>query len=300
MYQKEIYMYEKVFPQIYQLWPADSFTPVVYNTVPESGIIIMEDLLKVGFVSKKATAQLDFEHCKLAVQTLAEFHAVSFKYLRSKNPCDIPECMRHGSEMGPSFQAYVDSLFDKFLQTVSSLQHHSMIKKLTDFKASFWGNAKKMMSPDEEGVNVLIHGDFWTGNILFKYCDRKQVTSLKIVDWQISRIGCPVVDLIYFFAVSPQFEVFKNKREILIDLYLNKFNATLEILKCDFVYTKEELNNDMEKYKFLYVNMVSTALQIMLNSIGGVLDIEHTGNASKLYQLVLPKWLAYFEAENII
>ncbi len=153
MYKKEVYMYEKIFPQIYQLWTTDAFTPVVYNTVPESGIIIMEDLSKEGFVSKHLTTQLDFEHCTLALQTLAEFHAVSFKYLQSKNPRDIPECMHHGMEDAPSIRVYMDFLFDKFLQIVSSLQHHSMIKKLTDFKANFWGYWKKRMSPDIEALS---------------------------------------------------------------------------------------------------------------------------------------------------
>ncbi len=99
---------------------------------------------------------------------------------------------------------------------------------------------------------------------------------------------------------SLRFEVFEKKQKILINSYLNKFNATLKILKCNFVYTKEELNNDMEKYKFLYICNVSTLLQVGLCNNGGILDMEHTTDVSKLYQSILAKWLAYFEAENII
>ncbi len=169
---------------MYQLWPGDAFTPAVYNTMSESCTIIMEDLLKEGFVSKYVITQLDFEHCTLALQTLAEFHAVSYMYLQSKNPGDKTKCMRYVGDLGSPLRRNVDSVYDKFLQTVSSLQHYSKIKELRDFKANFWEYWKTMMTlPNEEGVNVLVHGDLHPGNILFKYCDRKQLIASKMVDW---------------------------------------------------------------------------------------------------------------------
>ncbi len=85
-----------------------------------------------------------------------------------------------------------------------------------------------------------------------------------------------------------------------MDSYLSKFNATLRILKFDFVYTREELDKDMEKYKLSYVHYVSTLLQNLFINYKDVLDMEHKGDASKMYQSFLPRWLAYFEAENII
>lgn len=64
-------------------------------------------------------------------------------------------------------------------------------------------------------------------NMMYRYDDQDKVTEMKMVDWQLTRIGHPAADLIYFLFNSTSPETRKEHRTTLIDHYYATLSSTL-------------------------------------------------------------------------
>ncbi len=67
----------------------------------------------------------------------------------------------------------------------------------------------------------IVHGDYWNNNMLFKYEDGIPV-SLRMLDFQLSRIGHPLGDVTYFLYTST---LPKTRQEYLDDLLCHYFDT---------------------------------------------------------------------------
>ncbi len=296
-YTKEVYVYETIIPQMYQFWDGATFAPQIYDIFPEFDIIVMEDLHENGFLTKDKFVQLDFDHCLTALHTLAEFHALSFKYIQKTKIENLPEYMYYEPEMEPSFRKFCRLYYDRFFKIVSSLAPASIVNKLLDKKTKFWDLETQLLPWNKKHRDMLIHGDFQTGNISFKYDEKDRVCSSKLIDFQLCRLGSPSIDLIFFFVGSVQFEVVESKWDTLIDSYLKTLDNSFKKLQCDFTYTVEDLNEDFNENKYLYIHYLGAVIQ-WLTCPNGVTD-DQDDLPSKMYKDLVSNWLAYFEAKGI-
>jgi aminoglycoside phosphotransferase (APT) family kinase protein len=67
---------------------------------------------------------------------------------------------------------------------------------------------------DEEGFNVLTHGDPWVNNILFQ----EDTDAVRLLDFQFLHFTSPVVDLHYFLTTSAKLEVLVKHSQRLIQV----------------------------------------------------------------------------------
>lgn len=75
MFEKELEMYTEILPQIKKL-SEKCFTGDCLNFIESPvKLIVLEDLLPVGYKLADRTVGLDFEHCSFVLKKLAEFHA---------------------------------------------------------------------------------------------------------------------------------------------------------------------------------------------------------------------------------
>ena len=68
-----------------------------------------------------------------------------------------------------------------------------------------------------------------------------------MVDFQISRVGHPLNDLLYFFYSSTLPELREKHMIDLLRLYFDTLEADLELLNVELGYSFEEFLNDYKK-----------------------------------------------------
>lgn len=104
----------------------------------------------------------------------------------------------------------------------------------------------------------ILHGDFWNNNMLFKYADEAQQggsestdnipVSLKLIDFQLSRVGHPVTDILYFMYASAKPEVRQHHMHGLLRHYFDTLTADLQLFGVALhYYTWQDFLNDYKK-----------------------------------------------------
>lgn len=103
----------------------------------------------------------------------------------------------------------------------------------------------------------ILHGDFWNNNLLFKYADAQEggmkstaavPISLKLIDFQLSRVGHPVTDILYFMYASAKPEVRERHMQGLLRHYFDTLTADLRLFGITLhYYTWHDFLNDYKK-----------------------------------------------------
>ncbi|KAJ9574400.1 hypothetical protein L9F63_025952, partial [Diploptera punctata] len=124
------------------------------NTEPSHEVIVLDDLKKRGFRVTKFALGLDLKHCLLVMRTVAHYHASTVKRIKHYGGLSqfLDTCIKNLVEEinnWPRFEKYADIL--KKLRPIS-------MNRLTE-----------AVRREDAGLNVLIHGDLWLGNMMFRY-----------------------------------------------------------------------------------------------------------------------------------
>lgn len=244
VYHKEKYVYEEILPQVkkkmkYELMPEH------YETI-NSEILILEDLTDSGFIMQHNT-WLNFNKCKFTLETVAEFHAASFK-CHQENPNFFFKNQPETIFVDFMVDSVMQTIFTKFTRILEAEESGSnLINKLEKFKNKITSESiMKTCNQKEPWFKVLNHGDLYHNNILFKYNENDEVDGIKLVDFQACRWNSPIIDIIYFLTMSTEPDVFINHFNNLIDFYLLKLNENLQNLDCHVTYSKIQFNEDLE------------------------------------------------------
>uniref|UniRef100_A0A1B6HMW0 CHK kinase-like domain-containing protein n=1 Tax=Homalodisca liturata TaxID=320908 RepID=A0A1B6HMW0_9HEMI len=257
-YNKEDVYYgellEKMINKINWQFTAKSF----YS--PIEGVIVLEDLKPDYFVADKIK-QLDLAHSKLVFITLAKFHAAAVA-IYHENPKLIEavggECFY--VEGGP-LQKWIEFGCKALGENLNEVDG---CKEYADFFLSradnIWKLAEEGVKPKPGRFNVLLHGDVWVNNMMFKYNTNKEPIDVKLLDFQISRYATPVLDLIYFMYTSANDDVRDNHQLELFELYVKTLNEGLEQVGCKERLTIEEIKEDIKASTAWFITIVAFAV----------------------------------------
>ncbi|KAG8035191.1 hypothetical protein G9C98_001681 [Cotesia typhae] len=186
-------------------------------------VLMIEDLAPLGFKMANRQTGLDFNHCMLALQGLAKFHASSV-WIIEKNPklkeiyskgmfeMDFPKDMSNFFVSGMKFLVKAAESWPELRDDC-----RKKIEKIADVAYDKAGIARKL---DEKEFNVINHGDFWVNNMMFK------------VDFQLCSYTTPALDLLYFLNSSASEEVLENHRNSLIEGYVKTLSETMTRIGC--------------------------------------------------------------------
>ena len=200
-----------------------SFAPKCILCEPK--FILLEDLSPLGYKNVSNKNTFDLYHCEVALKALASFHASSIVYEEIKSIergsryvlCDEkPSCFEDKlfENTGNACSRFLNctllglfAMIERLPQSEVSPDEYKM--KLTDILE---GLANPAETP--EGRNVVLHGDLWSNNFMFKYENGKPVDGI-LIDYQFMKYGPPAVDVMQMIVT--------NTRKSVRNLHLNGF-----------------------------------------------------------------------------
>ncbi|XP_063223191.1 uncharacterized protein LOC134531420 [Bacillus rossius redtenbacheri] len=266
-FPNEIKFFSQILPKfeaILESAAAGCFKPLAArhihsrDTVPY--FLVVTDLAPEGFRMAARQRGLELDHCLLAMKALARLHAASVA-LRDSDPL-LVESMKENifSEEPPS--GILQGFSKPSIVSIAKLVRQwpdggeATATKLLDLADTFCQRLRQQLSPEGNRLNVLIHGDLWTNNMLFKYNDvTGGVEDIRLVDFQLAMYSSCAIDLQYFIHTSPRDEVRVAHTEDILREYHRELSSTLQLLgQAGKAVTFRELMDEYERkgvYGFL-------------------------------------------------
>ncbi|CAG9830320.1 unnamed protein product [Diabrotica balteata] len=250
VYNKEIFMYERVFKEFkkfqeqYNIQDPFESIPKCYLCFAEDGLecLVMENLKTQHYGLWDKKVPMNPGHIKAVLIEYAKFHAVSLA-MKQKNPAlfkelaedspDNPFEKQYDSEdkqenvenFMVSTLSYVYKAFEDDPTLIEYLQRYEQIS----------GPEYEAKIKEPEYKVVLTHGDSWNNNFMFKYQDPNDKTkpqSVRVVDWQLTALGSPCADLSHFLLASSCEEVLDDIQTYL-KIYHDKLSSQLRNFNLD-------------------------------------------------------------------
>lgn len=295
VFRKEYEMYSKLIPAMvaFQTGPKPIVPPTarcLYSILKNSDndCIVFDDLGAEGYQNANKFKGLDLDHCTLVMGELAKWHALTYAmkqksktHLRELFPCVVDVMYR--VDESQIWKPVLDACYASVVQIVTgATQDEALKQKLKKYEGAFMeALAEHMVNPPEKDISVIIHGDCWVNNFLFKYEQqngRKKPIGLKFVDFQCSVYAPLTYDLNYFFYSSTTSELRRAHLDDLLRIYHRSFQSALATLgvsfpKFTFEYLKKEFVAAMP-YGFMVACFI---LPVIMNSSLDIAEVTTIG-----------------------
>ncbi|XP_047106177.1 uncharacterized protein LOC124775387 [Schistocerca piceifrons] len=235
------------------------FRPLVatclhHGTTPRA-FLVLDDLVAAGYRLADADRPLDYQHCEVVMRAYARLHAGT-AYVLSKLPdCGAQLYVDYFSAedmefiLRPMMQSTFSAVAD-FVKRIPSYEHCAdKYMELTDTLLPLMRKTLKKKVQDTK-LKVLVHGDCWKNNMMFKYSSG-DVVDVRFVDFQMTHVSSPARDLAYFLYANTGLDV-HERLPSLLETYHTQLQASLRALgmaAAADAYPLDELLRDMEDLK---------------------------------------------------
>ncbi|KAK4001914.1 hypothetical protein OUZ56_003779 [Daphnia magna] len=304
-HHREINMYHHFFGLLREMHadqPIPLDVPDVYYTHIEEMVVkdgtdgsgictLLEDLKAQGYRMAEKALGADYRHCHMALTSLAHFHALTLNVVRKWTDPATGEL----SNMPPTNTFFLE---EKTMYDIGMLEMiQDNYQNIVEFAAEVdrpdlveWLNELKERLPeiitydtkDNSGpLACILHGDFWNNNMLFKYEDDGQrgatdkdeanasssiPIALKMIDFQISRIGHPISDILYFMYSSAAPETREKHMLVLLRYYFDTLTTDLRLLGISLDdYSWEDFAREYKRRSLTWMFMGIVVLSFVLN-----------------------------------
>ncbi|GLH00633.1 Putative ecdysteroid kinase [Gryllus bimaculatus] len=272
-FDREIEVYGEVLPRLYAFADArlgdNSFErfSAGYHKVVRPNTLILDDLNEEGFVVPPRRDRLDFAQSRLVIENLARFHALSAVYAEHRPNYishfdDKLYCSDTRDTINNIYTPQIISIVQE-IRTWGCFEH--IAKKLEALKDTLVDKLIELRNPVKPERNVLIHGDCWINNILFKYSESNQPIEVRFVDFQMTHASSPAIDLNFFLFSSPRKEVREKRFEDLLHIYCHEFKQWTS--KLDYKgtpFTLEEIREEINRTLLFGFASVITTMAVVL------------------------------------
>ncbi|XP_067005872.2 uncharacterized protein [Anabrus simplex] len=213
--------------------------------------LVLEDLRQSGFTLARRQQGVDLAHCSLALRTLARFHASSLALLE-QDPTAM-ECYSaiFSEDVAGMLASFFENSLQIFTEVVSKWQGFEKYAcALSKLKGKVYNRVAELFTRKADNFNVLLHGDPWTNNMMFKYsgCVPEDI---RLVDYQTCTYSCVALDVLYFLYACPSEEVRIQHMDSLIQKYHSTLLETLDLLNVtEHSISLEQLNSTLDEFMF--------------------------------------------------
>ncbi|GAB0089712.1 hypothetical protein DMENIID0001_043040 [Sergentomyia squamirostris] len=229
--KREVHMYGKVLASFHNLLSSINdktvFGARCYSIDHTTSSMFLEDLLVRQYRCANRIERLDLNHAKLVLKKLAKYHACSI-ILKKKEP-NVYEPMKKAffSRDKEDSRDFCLSLYDASIDLVSKWPGYQYyVNKMKEFRGKFTEKGIELCEVDQD-FNVLLHGDVWTMNLMFKYDPDGNPIDVLYVDYQLPYYSTPAIDVLYFIHTSLKEDLRLEKQDELVQFYYNHLKETL-------------------------------------------------------------------------
>lgn len=255
-YEREVYIYKNILEYFDQFQeekkvakPFKAYAKFLTSSLVEPyECLIMEDMKHLGYKLQDRMEPLDYNHVLLVMREYGRFHALSFA-LRDQKPDLFKIISENTKEFFFSDDAFINedmlnamsTQSKRVLDALDPVIHKTAYEKFESFQKRMVPEARNAVQSKRSGkYSVVCHGDCWINNFLFRYSDQNNPnypTDLCILDWQLSRLGSPALDLSYFIFSSTD----KHFRDKYYDEIIREYYNTLSSFLIELGSNPEEL-----------------------------------------------------------
>lgn len=276
---QEMEMYDRILPECQKLLATiddhSQISPQSLFCDYEKSVFVCEDLSAKGFQMADRKTGLDRQHIELVLKKIAKLHATSIA-IEAKSRYNLKK-FDTGifNRKTSAFTTYFLTSLDALVNCISRWKDYEYyVEKLIKLRPHFEERARQMYEPNENDFNVLIHGDLWTNNLLYKYSDEHKPIDVQIVDYQLMCWAPAAIDLHFLFNTSLKEDLKRTIYDELVQFYHLHLSDTLKKLGLgNKVPTLHELQISMLKNEFSVLTSGLIEQPVM------ILDDEYAADA---------------------
>lgn len=195
-----------------------------------------------------------FNYYSFVSQELAKFHAVSLA-AKFRDPIEFNKTKSTLLEwLITKENAYLSSGIDNGIQMASKVVENpdsSTVRKLKTILGRGYEVLSSLIVPSEP-LAVVVHGDLWCNNLLFRYqpwTPSKTPRDVCFLDLQVSRYGSPSMDILYFLFTSSSSGVLNQHFHYLLSEYHKTLSDHLGMLAPQApCVTLQDIKDDLRKH----------------------------------------------------
>ncbi|XP_072380031.1 uncharacterized protein [Diabrotica undecimpunctata] len=222
------------------------------NLTESEAVLILENICAKGYIHVDRHIGYNLKQSKTILEEIAIFHATGLA-MKQIDPelfeikikgIVLPRQPPPGDSSGPSAQL---DLFRKLLEPYEEFKDPSKFNRYAEkikqkILAGEFYNPKPV-----EPFATLIHSDIWCNNIM-QVIDDEKIVKNKLLDFQLSTVGSPVRDLLFFLISSVKLEDLTSNFNQLIQYYHTILKNTLQDFKCySEIFSYENFLLEMQK-----------------------------------------------------
>ncbi|PSN35714.1 hypothetical protein C0J52_24224 [Blattella germanica] len=273
VFRNETAVYSTVIPTFQRFFNSTVFCPFPKCLHANQNLIVLEDLGTAGFSMTNRMEGLDVHHCRLVLQGLARFHAMSLA-LKKIDPKMFQKARESIEEV-----IYIDEaarLFSVSMENSLKMATESLrilsnndgtfdvaIKTIDSFNGKMFNIMSELVKP-QEPLSVICHGDCWNNNILFRYRESRKVEDMRLLDLQVARYASPTIDILHFLYTSTHAELRRQHLDDLLETYHRTLCDTVRKLLASTPYATDK---DVISLKQLKDEVTKHAIYGFLNAL---------------------------------
>ncbi|XP_066967213.1 uncharacterized protein [Macrobrachium rosenbergii] len=298
IFTKEVNFYTEVIPALNDILREIGCCPLSFpryfhhRLEKDNSMIILENLKVQAYQMENKAVGIDVDHASLVLKELAKLHAASVLFQERHPERDLVDrfkCLQKewtqefnvGCDFGEFVSHFLDiglAMFEKFGGCEKVIQ---WIKKI---KPDVWGiyNEHLVRTPP---FALIVHGDCWINNLLFRYDEDGNPADVKFLDLQGCRKASLAIDLQHFITLNVAGPERRSKLPLLLGTYHAAFDEVMKAGGSGVPFSLEDLRQEYIEKGFYGVLYSVMFLPNMVRRPEDYQDILGTESTSKRSQM---------------